>query len=36
MPFERETPNPLPDKDYSREQPPSTEGDENDPEIEEE
>jgi hypothetical protein len=35
MPGERETLNPAPDKDYSREQP-STEGEENDPEIEDE
>jgi hypothetical protein len=35
VPLEGETLNPAPDKDYSREQP-STEGDENDPEIEDE
>jgi hypothetical protein len=35
MPAERETLNPAPDKDYSREVP-STEGEENDPEVEDE
>lgn len=36
MPVERETPNPAPEKDYSRKRPPFTDDEENDPEIEDE
>ena len=36
MPAEQETPNPAPDKDYSDKEQPFTEGEENDPEIDDE
>ena len=36
MPPEQETPNPAPDKDYSRDRAPFTDDEENDPEIEDE
>ena len=36
MPSEHQTPNPAPDKDYSEKEQPFTEGEENDPEIDDE
>ncbi len=36
MPAEQETPNPAPDKDYSDKEQPFTDGEENDPEIDDE
>jgi len=34
MPAERETPNPAPEKDYTRKRPPFTDDEEIDPDIE--